>query len=232
MLMFEGTNFSHKQVCELIDKSQSQLGQDFLALRLNKFKRNGFFVEFGATDGVYSSNTLLLEKEFGWNGILAEPARSWIDDLKRNRNCVISDDCVYKKDGEFLMFRESKSNPELSSLSNGKKENLYARKKSDTDIYEVKTISLRSLLSVNNAPKTIDFLSIDTEGTEFEVIESFDFSEYIFNLICIEHNHQTYRSSIRSLLEKNGYVQIFSYLSSYEDWYTPNHLADELRIIS
>lgn len=63
--------------------SKAQLRQDLFALSYLDFKKNGYFVEFGATNGVDLSNTYLMEKEFGWNGILAEPAVVWHKDLKK-----------------------------------------------------------------------------------------------------------------------------------------------------
>ena len=66
--------------------TNSQNYQDLWALFENKFKRDGFFVEFGATDGVTGNNTLLLEREYGWTGILAEPNPHWHNDLFYNRN--------------------------------------------------------------------------------------------------------------------------------------------------
>lgn len=60
---------------QILEKSRSQLRQDLFVLTELNFKQNGYFVEFGATNGVDLSNTYLLEKEFNWSGILAEPAR-------------------------------------------------------------------------------------------------------------------------------------------------------------
>lgn len=56
--------------------------------------RDGFFLEFGATNAQDLSNSYILEKEFSWKGILAEPAISWQDDFKKNRGCFIEDMCV------------------------------------------------------------------------------------------------------------------------------------------
>ena len=62
------------QVLKMLPRSRSQLRQDIFVLCTLDFKRNGFFVEFGATNGVDLSNSYLLETEFNWTGILAEPA--------------------------------------------------------------------------------------------------------------------------------------------------------------
>ena len=86
--------------------SNAQLLQDLWVLYELKEKRNGYFVEFGACDGISLSNTLLLEKTFGWQGALAEPARAWHAALYANRNCYITDKCVYRTDGVEVLFNE------------------------------------------------------------------------------------------------------------------------------
>ena len=82
----------------------SQLGQDALVLWLLNQKTNGYFIEFGAADGVNISNTFLLEKDYGWSGILCEPARVYKDRLSANRKCTIVDKCVYSKSGDVISF--------------------------------------------------------------------------------------------------------------------------------
>jgi hypothetical protein len=64
--------------------SKSQIFQDLFILFMVHEKREGFFVDFGATDGVTLSNSWLLEKSYGWNGILAEPAQCWHNKLQTN----------------------------------------------------------------------------------------------------------------------------------------------------
>ena len=73
-----------KNLVESLKMSKSQLGQDIFALQQLNFKRNGFFVEFGATNGIDYSNTLVMEKLFEWNGILSEPAKIWHRNLRLN----------------------------------------------------------------------------------------------------------------------------------------------------
>ena len=75
-------------------KSFAQLHQDLWVLHETRHKRNGYFVEFGATDGVNLSNTCLLEREFGWRGILAEPNPAWHAALRQNRKADIDLRCV------------------------------------------------------------------------------------------------------------------------------------------
>ena len=205
-------------VLKYLRKSRSQIRQDLFVLSQLNFKRNGFFVEFGATDGIGISNTYLLEKEFSWTGILAEPAKSYHKDLKNNRNANIETRCVWKDSTSTLTFNETNIKGlstinEYSDLDNWKNERLLGKK------YEVKTISLNKLLDDNNAPKYIDYLSIDTEGSEFEILSNFDFSKYSFKVITCEHNFTPQRKKIFDLLSEKGYSRIYQNLTQFDDWY-------------
>jgi hypothetical protein len=88
----------------MVPLSSSQFFQDLWALWETDNKRNGYFVEFGATDGKFLSNTYFLETAMGWSGIVAEPHLMFADDLKTNRRCSISNDVVYSRTGELLNF--------------------------------------------------------------------------------------------------------------------------------
>lgn len=203
---------------ELLAKSKSQLRQDLFVLSELNFKRGGFFVEFGATNGVDLSNSHLLEKEYSWKGILAEPAKLWHEDLRKNRNAKIDTRCVWKKTGELLKFSET-SAPELSTLSSFSDSDLHARERAGAISYEVETISLNDLLAENDAPSEIDYLSIDTEGSEFEILQSLDFDKYKFKVITCEHNYSPAREKIFELLTANGYIKKYEEISEFDDWY-------------
>ena len=87
-------NKNQSELLQYFGKSKSQIRQDLFVLSHLGFKKNGFFVEFGATDGVSLSNTYLMENLFEWNGILAEPATCWHKELKNNRTCNIETNCA------------------------------------------------------------------------------------------------------------------------------------------
>ena len=95
------------QLLKILRHSKSDLGQDLFVLSELNFKSRGYFVEFGATDGVAGSNSYLLEREFGWMGIVAEPARHWHRNLKKNRSCKIETDCVWGQSNRTIEFNEA-----------------------------------------------------------------------------------------------------------------------------
>jgi FkbM family methyltransferase len=194
------------------------LGQDILALTVSGLEKPGFFVEFGASDGVALSNSHMLEKRFGWTGVLCEPSTAWHEALKQNRSCSIDTRCVYSVSGEKISFSENYLG-ELSAITAYAEPNASGILKRTTSSYEVETISLLDLLKEHNAPKFVDFLSIDTEGSEFEILKNFDFQSYRFGAICVEHNFADTREKINKLLLANGYVQVHPDLSDFDDWY-------------
>jgi FkbM family methyltransferase len=206
-----------------IDNSKGQLNQDLIALMITNFKRGGYFVEFGATDGVGLSNTYILEKSFGWNGILAEPARNWHGRLGVNRGVKIETRCVWSKSGEVLKFNETKYG-ELSTIDSFSSSDLHSHYRVSGTKYEVETISLQDLLDENGSPKFIDYISIDTEGSEYEILRNFDFSKYSFKFITCEHNFNENREDIYNLLTSNGYIRILESASDFDDWYIHNSL--------
>jgi len=173
--------------------SHAQLFQDLLALSLTGEKRGGFFVEFGAADGKFLSNSYLLETKFGWNGILAEPSKAWHDQLTKNRQCRIDSRCVWTTSGEMLKFSESASN-DISTISAFKGADNLDR--SDSVEYDVETISLNDLLETHGAPKDFDYLSIDTEGSECTILSSLDFAKWQPRIITVEHNYTSARDDI------------------------------------
>lgn len=205
----------HRNRCfDLLERSQSQLRQDLFALCMLDFKEGGYFVEFGATNGHELSNTWLLEKDFGWTGILAEPGRSWHADLKANRPCRIETRCVWHKTGETLQFTET-PHLEQSAISSFVK----PRRRVRGQQYDVTTISLDDLLDEAEAPEVIDYASVDTEGSEFSILESLDFSRRQFRVLTVEHNFAPQRTDIHNLLTGHGYRRVIESVSRFDDWY-------------
>jgi len=208
-----------RHLLQFFSKSRSQLRQDLFVLSYFAFKRNGYFLEFGATNGLDLSNTFLMEKEFGWKGILAEPASCWHKDLKKNRSCHIEMDCVWKDSTSTLTFNQVARHAELSTISSFSDADSHKGSRKKGKIYDVKTISLNDLLQKYKAPKHIDYLSIDTEGSEYEILSHFDFSKYTFEVITCEHNFTPMREKLYSLLTRNGYQRVFEDISLFDDWY-------------
>ncbi len=204
------------QLLRALRNSRSQYRQDLFVLSELDFKRNGFFVEFGATNGVGLSNTYLLEKEFGWHGILSEPAKHWHADLRRNRTSSIETDCVWRDSDSTLTFNELGA---LSTINSFSSSDFHGKERAHGTKYSVKTISLEDLLDKHGAPKDIDYLSIDTEGSEYEILSVFNFDKYRFKIITVEHNFTPLREKIFKLLAGHGYIRKLERFSRFDDWY-------------
>jgi FkbM family methyltransferase len=198
--------------------SKAQLFQDLWVQWELGWKRNGYFVEFGICGGMDISNSYILEKNFGWRGVVAEPNSGWHAELFKNRNCFISTKCVFTKTGETVEFNKT-GWAEISTINAYSAVDHHAGNRAGGTIDLVETVRLRDLLEQAGAPRCIDYLSIDTEGSEYDILSDFDFDEYSFRLITVEHNWTGQREQIHKLLTSKGYRRKFEFFSKFDDWY-------------
>ena len=187
---------------QVLRTTKSQLRQELFVLATLGFKRDGFFVEFGATDGVTLSNTNLLEKCYGWRGILAEPARRWHAALRRNRHCHIETRCVWSTSDARVTFRET-GMAEFSTIEGYSDRDMHRPERRSGGTYVVETISLLDLLRRYHAPRVIDYLSIDTEGSELLILRSTILSAIGNPCVTVENNYDD--PSIDAVLRDQGY---------------------------
>ena len=207
------------ELLRLLPHSKSQLRQDLFVLSELGFKREGYFVEFGAADGIQGSNSFLLEQAYGWKGILAEPAKVWHAALVRNRSgSRVDTRCVWSESGATVSFREVEE-AGYSTVDTFSDADMHRQLRSRGSAYDVETVSLVDLLGTHGAPAEIDYLSIDTEGSEFEILSRFDFDRYRFNVITCEHNYTPMREELYALLTSKGYVRKLEEASAVDDWY-------------
>ena len=174
--------------------SHSQLFQDLFVLFILGMKREGKYLEFGATDGIDLSNSLLLEKEFGWSGVLAEPSPQWHSQLKKNRpKSQLLNDCIYSETGTELNFFVSKVGV-YSTIEEFRDSDIESMpgntKKRNEDGYSVNvsTISLNDVFLKYFNEERIDYMSVDTEGSEFLILSNFNFDKYGPKIVTVEHN--------------------------------------------
>lgn len=194
-------NYKYQQFIKTLKNTYSQFGQDLDVLNYLKYKKNGYFIDVGATNGIDISNTYLLEKKYNWDGICIEPQDSYYNELIKNRNCYTDNSLLFsEKDKEFDF---SETNDGLAGITEYINKHLDAKKSK-----QVKKITdtLNNILIKYNAPKYIDYMSLDTEGSELEILKGIDFNKYKFGYMTIEHNFvEPQRSDIRHFLENKGY---------------------------
>jgi FkbM family methyltransferase len=180
--------------CEKIffwnEKYFSQAGQDKIIREFFfKNKKNGFFVEIGAFDGIQGSNCYHFEKFLNWDGIALEPSRIQFEKLKKNRKCKILNEAVSHqiKEVEFVEVIEG-----LTQMS-GINDNSYQRnmniitknERSKTQSINLKTITFEQAVPKNT---DIDYLSIDIEGGEMDLLNSINFNDNDIKVISVENN--------------------------------------------
>ncbi len=151
-------------------------------------KRNGYFVEVGALNGLLMSQSYIFEKQLDWNGIVVEPNPVWKDELILHRNCNISAEAISDKKGKMVF--ECREIPSFSGLKTSANE---FRISDIVDEFEIETITLTDLFDKFNAPEILDWVSIDTEGAEIGILKQYflENKKYKINFLNFETlNHE------------------------------------------
>ncbi|OWY27299.1 FkbM family methyltransferase [Herbaspirillum robiniae] len=159
---------------------------------------NGYFVELGANDGVNQSNSLYFEKYRNWRGLLVEPAPQNYLKCRKNRS---SEDRIYcaacvsfEYDKEFVRIAYSNLMSTSVNLESDIQDPRAHAQQGNRFLSQGETIfefgavarTLNSLLLDAAAPKTIDFLSLDVEGAELEVLKGVDHQAFRFKYLLVE----------------------------------------------
>jgi len=203
------------------------MGQDLWVLH-NVFPGRtdpGFFVEAGASDGVYSSNTYLLETAHNWTGLCCEPNRKFFARLQQNRKCAVRNCALGDRDGEaeFIeagWFGVVPSLVEDVFAAQGQSIEQHVNYQKDFDGEQAERVkvalrSLDSLLDEVSAPETIEYLSLDVEGGELAVLSAYPFAKRRILCMTVELHYPDPNgnlvdtmncSAVRKLLRDNGYA--------------------------
>ena len=162
-------------------------------------KKNGYFLDLGAHDGISISNTYLLERKYRWTGICVEANPDSFQQLKNNRRAICVHACLDATEG-FVNFAKRDV---MGGIVSADTDNKGVETKTD-EVLRIKTRTLEDVLTENKAPSEIDYLSIDIEGAEQRVLGGFNFKKYRFKCITIERPAEM----LKAILKENGYILI------------------------
>ena len=202
-------------------KYYSQFKQDYIIDHLLKKKENGVFLDLGAHDGVTISNTYFFEMERNWSGICVEPIPEVFEKLKKNRACKLIQGVVAPSDGEFEFKRLHGYTEMLSGIVEFRDDRHDQRTNyeirlhgGDTEIIKVKGFKVSTILEKYRI-RRVDYLSLDIEGGELEVLETMDFKKYDITCLTVENNYGD--DAIKRVLKSKGYRLLFNFRT--EDFY-------------
>ena len=172
----------------------------------------GYFVELGANDGVSQSNTLYFEKYRGWRGLLVEPAPHNYLRCRANRapeNHIVCAACVsfgFQPEFVRIAYANLMSTPlglasdiadPMAHAHSGRR---FLGPREDVFEYGAVARTLDALLREAGAPQRIDFLSLDVEGAELEVLRGVDHTAFRFKFLLVEcRDFERMHSYLRAL---------------------------------
>ena len=212
-------------VSQNVESSYAQLCQDlWVAWMLGP--NPGYFIEIGGFDGVTLSNTYLLEQQ-GWGGLLVEPLPEHFANLDAVRHCDKWQGAIGfagESGAKSVNFRRVTDAPELSRLEDVNPEDAHEETRLNHSVFTTPLRRLDDLLDEVDAPQVVDYFSLDTEGSELDILATFPFHERTIRVLTVEHNTDARQREITEFLARHGYVAMFPELSRWDGWYRARDL--------
>ncbi|NBV93710.1 MAG: FkbM family methyltransferase [Proteobacteria bacterium] len=182
----------------------SQAGQDkFINNLFFRGMKNGFFVEIGAYNGIDGSNCYFFEKFLNWSGLAIEPSPSQFLSLQKNRRCKCINKAVAKKSEKIEFIDVIEGYTQMSGINNSSyQKTLEIIKKDLRTVLDKKIIQAATFSEIVEYNYLIDYLSIDVEGGEMDILESIDFNLYKIKVLSVENNYPNEINYEKYLSEK------------------------------
>lgn len=211
--------------------SQQDSQQDILVTLLLKDKSRGFFVDLAANHFKARSNSYNVEQYNDWNGLCIEPNPIYLIGLLSNRKCIIFVNPVSGATNELVKFRFHHDGlfggivgSEFDNKDGTSSNSSSSATPIDVSLY---TVTLEQLLDFVEAPKIVDYLSLDVEGAEEITLRHFKFSKYVFTMITVERPNQR----LHSLLSFNGYLFVYTLKGGFGDCLYVHHTIEDVHSI-
>ena len=190
-------------------KSFSFGGCDLLINYIFKSKNNGFYLDVGCQHPVSNNNTYLLHKK-GWSGVNIDINPTSIDLFNIIRpNDINICAAISEKKKDFKVYLDDPFSP-VNTIDEKFYESLKKSFFKNKKILTVKSKTIEEILDVGKIKGTIDFINIDAEGLDFDILKQINLSKYRVKLLSIEtHNvdgsKTQYFDSIKKFLEEKSY---------------------------
>jgi len=193
----------------------AQFGEDRILDEIFDHRSEGGCVEVGANDGIMDSMTYHFEL-IGWNCLLVEPIPDLARKISEKRNCIVKNYAASSEEGEATFFIAedamgmsgidlSRKQKQAITRAGGTPKKITARKK-----------PLDTIIDESNFGR-IDFISIDVEGHELEVLKGFSVERYRPRILLIEDNSNQTDQTVQNYMKTKGYI--ISKRTGVNDWY-------------
>jgi FkbM family methyltransferase len=204
----------------------SQIGQDkILNEEVFNGATNGVFCDVGAHDGMSSSNSIFFEKSLGWTGVCVEADPKHLNVLQENRSCHIVSAAAYDRDGEVTFTSNVGYTDMLSGIdqayNDAHRDRIQKELAEHGGTSSKITVPCKRLSTIFEKLEmpVVDYLSIDTEGSELSVLQGIDFDKVKINCIDFEVNYPGSLEHLRTreFLESMGFRYLMN-ISWDEIW--------------